>query len=527
MSMQRDVVRMAKLKGLTLQSKAVKMMVSLLNEDTKFNCGVEDKDTLSYLLDGVKSYIDANPGTSRIVDDATIQKVIAELSKDEEEMDQNRMQVLNAFDTPKLQYDPARKLFSMVDVDAKGSLHSGPQAKVDMFRDRYLLALQRAMRSEKTAPLFDNNEVETIDTLLGGQRGLKYLTGMLCEVEEGVYHLEDLNASVRLDLTNAHNLPGLLTENQLVLAHGEMHDGVFHVIMITSLFGQTRDEGRKTVGFLDIFKTGISPQQWESMQQLENTAEDALFVIVSDLHLDRPLVLDKLRKMFEGFSDMTPLPLFIFMGDFCSRPISYGRDGVQQLIGHFEKLTNLICEFPKLSEEGYFVFVPGPQDPGAGNTLPRAPLATKFTSYLASKVPNAIFATNPCRVRFYAQEIVIFRDDILKKMQRHCILPPRDDNTERDVTEHLVASVIDQGHLCPLPLISRPIHWKYDHALRLYPLPTMVVLADHTESYKWNYGDCLAINPGSFSSDFSFMVYRPADMGSDGDTGAAEPSRVD
>ena len=62
-----------------------------------------------------------------------------------------------------------------------------------------------------------------------------------------------------------------------------------------------------------------------------------------------------------------------------------------------------------------------------------------------------------------------------------------------------------------MPLTSRPIHWNYDHALRLYPLPTMVVLADHTEPYHWNYKDCLAINPGSFSSDFSFMVYRPAD----------------
>ena len=57
--------------------------------------------------------------------------------------------------------------------------------------------------------------------------------------------------------------------------------------------------------------------------------------------------------------------------------------------------------------------------PSTLGSLPRAPLATKFTSHLASKVPNAIFATNPCRVRFYAQEIVIFRDDILKKMQRH------------------------------------------------------------------------------------------------------------
>ena len=51
-----------------------------------------------------------------------------------------------------------------------------------------------------------------------------------------------------------------------------------------------------------------------------------------------------------------------------------GKDGVQQLLGHFQNLANLIAEFPLLAEEGRFVFVPGPRDPGAGNTLPRPPV---------------------------------------------------------------------------------------------------------------------------------------------------------
>jgi len=52
-----------------------------------------------------------------------------------------------------------------------------------------------------------------------------------------------------------------------------------------------------------------------------------------------------------------------------------------------------------------FVLVPGPKDPGAGSTLPRAPLAAKFTAPLTEKVANCHFATNPCRLRFYAQEV--------------------------------------------------------------------------------------------------------------------------
>ena len=170
-------------------------------------------------------------------------------------------------------------------------------------------------------------------------------------------------------------------------------------------------------------------------------------------------------------------------------------------------------------------------------------------------MPHASFATNPCRLRFYAQEITIFREDILKKMQRHCIFAPRSDEREMDVTEHvraravasvcaatqpplwcspnnphaflfsprrrdslaffsplyqLVKTILDQGHLCPLPLTSRPIHWQFDHALRLYPMPDVVILADHTDQYNWRYEDCLVLNPGSFPTDFSFVVYRPS-----------------
>jgi hypothetical protein len=48
----------------------------------------------------------------------------------------------------------------------------------------------------------------------------------------------------------------------------------------------------------------LSPLQWVKVQALEAQAEDAMFVIVSDVHLDKPTVLEKLRNMFEGFSQV-------------------------------------------------------------------------------------------------------------------------------------------------------------------------------------------------------------------------------
>jgi len=100
----------------------------------------------------------------------------------------------------------------------------------------------------------------------------------------------------------------------------------------------------------------------------------------------------------------------VLLGDFTAKPVGVGRDGAAQLAAHFKALALLIAEFPLLANEGRFVFVPGPNDPGAGATLPRAPLPNYFTEALRERVKHASFATNPCRLRFYAQEIVIFRE---------------------------------------------------------------------------------------------------------------------
>ena len=127
------------------------------------------------------------------------------------------------------------------------------------------------------------------------------------------------------------------------------------------------------------------------------------------------------------------------------------------------------------------------------------------------------------------------------KIRRNCILPPTDiggPTESGDVThdgrctelptssttpcpnkvrstEHLVKTLLDQSHLCPLPLRVSPVYWKYDHALRLYPLPDVMVLADFYDQYLWCYEECVALNPGSFPTEFSFVVYRPASRGTE------------
>lgn len=106
------------------------------------------------------------------------------------------------------------------------------------------------------------------------------------------------------------------------------------------------------------------------------------------------------------------------------------------------------------------------------------------------------------RIKFYTQEIVFFRQDLLYRMRRSSLIPPSTEETS-DPFEHvgwffsllnfpdnqklknfdsangiilfqLVATITHQSHLCPLPLTVQPIIWNYDHCLRLYPTPDLV-----------------------------------------------------
>mgnify|MGYP001185754296 CR=1 FL=1 len=162
----------------------------------------------------------------------------------------------------------------------------------------------------------------------------------------------------------------------------------------------------------------------------------------------------------------------------------------------FSNLGDLLLEFPKLCNGSKFLFVPGPNDPGA-KCLPRAAIPSFFTQGFTSKFENASnmisFTTNPCRIKYFTQEIVVFRDNVLNRMRRQCVVPPivksvnndggemgTDEEEDMDVTsavtEHLVKTVLDQGHLCPLPLTQVPIRWTHDACLRLYPLPDLLMM---------------------------------------------------
>jgi DNA polymerase epsilon subunit 2 len=113
--------------------------------------------------------------------------------------------------------------------------------------------------------------------------------------------------------------------------------------------------------------------------------------------------------------------------------------------------------------------------------------------------------------------MVVFRYDLLHLLQHsQVIMQDKGDETPSSIGEddnhhrmphcRLVKTVLDQGHLIPVPNI--PLYWNYDSALRLYPLPDALILGGegNSQPYHETYAGCEIVQPGSFTTSTSNLV---------------------
>lgn len=424
------------------------------------------------------------------------------------------LRILDAFETPHQRYFTVQKQFKRV---ALGGLQGTATEKASVFRDRFSILLQRALRhedlrhaSEGSAGVRANEDAYVITTTanLLGETGKKCVFGILTEIEEGKVHLEDLDGAVEVDITDgALNADtGFFTYNCFVLAEGEMSEGVFRVSVLAFPPYEPRSKALDVHPNLDFLK---ATDKKDKIYNVEKNQADEMFVFLSNVYLDQPRVLSSLEKLFEGFNEDPP-GLFIIMGNFTKERLGTDPSDIPRLKRYFDALCDTICKYRGIADNSRFVFVPGPRDPSVGNVLPRRGLLPLLTGKLRQRL-RCSFPSNPCRIQWYTQEIVIFREDLQQKLRRNTVLPCELREAE-EMSNHLVKTILDQAHLVPLPLICQPVYWAFDHALRLYPPPTCVVLGDQHEFYNYKYEqDSRVVNPGDFSSDFSFVVYRPAE----------------
>jgi DNA polymerase epsilon subunit 2 len=357
--------------------------------------------------------------------------------------------------------------------------------------------------------------------LLGRARERFLLLGMLAHNMEGKLCLEDADGNVVLDVSKLDDPgEGLYTEGCIALVEGEYtQEGTLEVIAMGQPPCEDREAARSIYGHIDFLGKGATTLLEDSnyARRVREELSDTYFFFLSDVWLDNPKTFLGLQKVFDNCIENSFIPKVIVMcGNFTSQSIIQGSgQDIQRYHENFDSLGQLIASYPQITRTTHFVFVPGPLDLTSNVTLPRKPILSSFTTQLRAKVPRAHFATNPCRLKFFAQEIVIFREDTMARMLRNTV-EVKPNVTGEDLRRYLVQTILDQSHLTPLTSQIQPTLCDYDHALRLYPLPTAVVLADRYEKYKLTYSGCHVFNPGSFlTKSFGFSTYCPAETSSE------------
>ncbi|TKY44872.1 DNA polymerase epsilon subunit 2 [Spatholobus suberectus] len=514
-STRKKVQRKCKIRGYNLKVDALDEILSFVSHFE----GPDEDEAIDLLLDEIEKSL-----KSTIIDKEPVQRVVsllleAEAAAEESSDAASVIRVVDALLIPKYKYDTIRKQF----YEHAGSLpiHGEASAKAALYRDRFLLLSQRLSRDQHfSKPAFESEfshfgscEISPIQSLVG-QTGRRWVMGVISQLEDGHYYLEDLTAAVKISLSNAISFSittGLFSENTIVVAEGEMlMEGIFQVLTCGFPPLEDRDKSLKLLAGHDFFGGGtFTKEETIRLAEMEKRAINDMFVILSDIWVDNEEALRKLETVLDGFESVEVVPsLFVFMGNFSSRPCNLSFHSYSSLRMQFGKLGEMIAAHPRLNEHSRFLFIPGPDDAGPSTALPRCALPRYLTEELQKHVPNVIFSSNPCRIKFYTQEIVFFRQDLLYRMRRYCLMPPSTEETD-DHFQHLVATITHQSHLCPLPLTVQPIIWNYDHCLHLYPTPHTIVLGDRSQQKAFKYTGTTCFNTGSFAIDSTFVAYRP------------------
>ncbi|SJX62991.1 related to DNA polymerase epsilon subunit B [Sporisorium reilianum f. sp. reilianum] len=480
--------------------------------------------------------------------------------------------VHSAFTQPKLAFDPIRKVFEPATLSP--TVLPTAATRSTFPRQRYHILKSVISRNENFCPplaigtasgsrsgkneLADGFMKLTSTKNLLGRQGQRFLLfGMLSTSSDGRYELEDADGTVGLDLADAIPGEGIFTEGSLILVEGEYTvEERMRVFAIGHPPSETRAQARSIHAHTDFLgapqppalssasaRVAAASSSWRGAMSVKEEAafavhearhSDLCFVIFSDLHLDHAKTLSAFATVLQGYVDADFLPFaLVLCGNFASEQYT-SADTVQRYRAGFAMLGETLAAFPSIVRSSHVILVPGPQDAFATSLVPRPALPEVLVQPLLQKLKalqgTVHLASNPCRLSYFSQQLVVYRDDTMTRFLRNTVRIKDEtheqrreerERDERDLKKFLVSTVLDQAHLVPLAQRIRPVLWDHDHALSLYPMPTALVLADAYDRYELTYEGCHVVNPGSFRSGnaFAWTTYYPA-------TRRTEPSEL-
>ena len=136
-----------------------------------------------------------------VVSEEDIARVVADLSKDDDDIAMEAVQIVSAFDCPWIKFNSTTRAFFL--EKKKRHLHAPAASKGHMYRDRFSMLHQRVMRHNNFCkPLHsqkeqDYLELTPLESLLGSD-GESVVMGMLTQQDAGVFFLEDGTLRERL-----------------------------------------------------------------------------------------------------------------------------------------------------------------------------------------------------------------------------------------------------------------------------------------------------------------------------------------
>ncbi|KFB46290.1 AGAP004614-PA-like protein [Anopheles sinensis] len=378
--------------------------------------------------------------------------------------------VISAFEVPAFVYCEDKKKF-LPDTN-KRSLLAASEAKAHYIRERYWLLWQKTCRHEmfaqRGALVMDETGSKSklvlrkVENLLSTSKmNDVVLLGLLTQLTEGKFYLEDPTGAIPIDLSDAVYSAGLFCEGCYVLAYGKYRDGTLKIEEIGFPPPELASSSRAFYGSINSWggpsKTLLKYSR--NLGELEKANVDSSIVFVSDCWLDVPEVMEKLAQLLKGYDDFPPVAI-VLMG-----PFAKANENVYGLKNHFHRLGEILMHCEKLKAQTDLVLVPSCDDPAAANILPRAP------------IPEAL----------------------------------AEDLKNGQLEDHFARTLINQGTLAPLTPVAFPTHWNYDAALSLYPLPDLVAIGDPCQGFQTTEQECTVMNVGSFpKSKFAFKVYYPS-----------------
>ena len=225
---RRKVIRAFKMRGLALQSSALDAMMNVLQRESS-----RSDDVLQALLDEIKERVLSAHSQQSIVTKTFLADVVADMSRDGRDVHEEALQLLNAYDTPRLEFDTMRKQFSLLTEDEESRSFFGEAtdkvsqqvmctisrshpadcrvsssclSQADMFSQRFAIVQQRILRQDLFRPKLvtadgrsasgdGRNVTHTITPVesLLGRAGVKFLLGMIVQVRAtcGLLHYDE------------------------------------------------------------------------------------------------------------------------------------------------------------------------------------------------------------------------------------------------------------------------------------------------------------------------------------------------